>query len=91
MENVATEQADTQEEERKIRSALRDCGYPKWALDKVKQQREDKQKRPKTTKKTDGVPSRGMVVIPYVEVAEKIKRAFLKHNVATAMRPTNTL
>ena len=91
-ENVVTEQTDKQEEERKIRSALRDCGYPKWALDRVKQQMEDKQKRPKTSKKSDGAPSRGMVVIPYVEgVAEKIKRAFVKHNVATAMRPTNTL
>ena len=92
MENVVTEQTDKQEEERKIRSALRDCGYPKWALDRVKQQMEDKHKRPKTSKKSDGAPSRGMVVIPYVEgVAEKIKRAFVKHNVATAMHPTNTL
>ena len=64
----------------------------KWALDRVKQQMEDKQKCPKTTKKSDGAPSRGMVVIPYVEgVAEKIKRAALKYNVATAVCPTNTL
>ena len=33
-----------------------------------------------------------MVVIPYVEgVSEKIKRIYSKHNIHTAMRPTNTL
>ena len=67
-------------------------GYPKRALGRVKQQMEDKHKRPKTTKKTDGSQSRGMAVIPYVEgVAEKIKRAFLKHKVATSICPTNSL
>ena len=30
MENIVTEKADEQEGERKIRSALNDCGYPKW-------------------------------------------------------------
>ena len=90
MENVVTEEADKQEEEQKIRSALAECCYPKWTFDRVKQQR-DKTK-PTKTKKTNATPSRGMVVIPYVEgVAEKLKRAFLKHNVATAMRPMNTL
>ena len=92
MENVVTEEADKREEELRIRNALADCGYPKWALDRVKQQMRDKPQQPKTTKKTNETPSRGMVVIPYVEgVAEKLKRAFRKHNVSTAMRPTNTL
>ena len=90
MDNAVTEEADRQEEEQKNRSALADCGYPKWTFDRVKQQR-DKFK-PTKTKKTNATHSRGMVVIPYVEgEAEKLKRAFLKHNVATAMRPTNTL
>ena len=80
MENVVTEEADKREEELRIRNALADCGYPKWALDRVKQQMKDKPQQPKTTKKTNETPSRGMVVIPYVEgVAEKLKRAFRKH------------
>ena len=92
MENVVTEEADKREEELRIRNALADCGYPKWALDRVKQQMSDKHQQPKTTKKTNETPSRGMVVIPYVEgVAEKLNRAFRKHNIFTAMRPTNTL
>ena len=92
MENVVTEEGDKREEELRIRNALADCGYPKWALDRVKQQMRDKPQQPKTTKKTNETPSRGMVAIPYVEgVAEKLKRAFRKHNVSTAMRPTNTL
>ena len=86
MENVVTEEADKQKEEQKIRSALADCGYPKWTIDRVKQQR-DKTKPTKTKKKTNATPSRGMVE----GVAQKLKRAFLKHNVATALRPTNTL
>ena len=51
MENVVTEEADKQEEEQKIRSALADCGYPKWTFDRVKQQR-DKTKPTKTKKTT---------------------------------------
>ena len=77
MENIVTEQADKQEEEQKIRSVLADCGYPKWPFDRVKQQR-DKTK-PTKTKKTNATPSRGMVVIPYVEgLAEKFKKSFLE-------------
>ena len=77
-------EADKQEKGHKITSAVTNCGYPKWALDRVKQKIKDKHKRSKSTNKTNESPSRGMVVIPYVEgVAEKIKRAFLKHDVAT--------
>ncbi|XP_072044947.1 uncharacterized protein [Amphiura filiformis] len=43
-------------------------------------------------KQKDDAPSKGMVVIPYVEgLAERLQRIFRKHNVTTAMRPTNTL
>ena len=84
MENVVTEEADKRKEERRIRNALADCGYPKWALNRVKQQmrdKHDKPQQPKTSKKNNETPSRGMVVIPYVEgVAGQMKRAFQKHS-----------
>ncbi|XP_072048371.1 uncharacterized protein [Amphiura filiformis] len=52
-----------------------------------------KDKQPKTRiQKKDDTPSKGMVVIPYVEgLAERLQRIFKKHNISTAIRPTNTL
>ena len=92
MDNVVTEEGDKKEEEAKIRKAFADCGYPKWALDKVKQQRGNKQQKTQKKVKDKESPSKGMVIIPYVEgLAEKLQRVFKKYNISTAMRPTNTL
>ena len=92
MENIVTEEEDKKEEEQRIRSALKQCGYPKWAMDRVKQQITDTPQKPAITKKDNSNKSRGMVVIPNVEgVSEKIKRIYSKHGIHTAMRPTNTL
>ncbi|XP_072046904.1 uncharacterized protein [Amphiura filiformis] len=78
MDNIVTEEEDKKED-------------PKWSLDRVKQQMKDKQPKAREKKKDD-IPSKGMVVIPYVEgVAERLQRIFKKHNISTAMRPTNTL
>ncbi|XP_072035701.1 uncharacterized protein [Amphiura filiformis] len=91
MDNIVTEEEDRKDEEIKIRTALTECGYPKWSLDRVKQQMKDKKPKAKEKKKDD-TPSKGMVVIPYVEgLAERLQRIFKKHNISTAMRPTNTL
>ena len=61
-------------------------------MDKVQQQMESKQQKKKKTNKQNDNPSRGMVVIPYVEgIAEKFQRICWKYRVSTAMRPTNTL
>ena len=38
VESVVTEDQDKRDEEVKIREALKDCGYSKWSIDKVKQQ-----------------------------------------------------
>ena len=94
MENVVTEEEDKKDEEEKIRNALSECGYPRWALDKVKQQMQTKKSQPKQRKqkKDNETPTKGMVIIPYVEgLAERAQRVFKKYNIATAMRPTNTL
>ncbi|XP_072048630.1 uncharacterized protein [Amphiura filiformis] len=91
-DNIVTEEVDKREEERKIKNALMECGYPKWAFDRVKHQMEAKTKEPKKPKKSDETPSKGMVVIPYVEgLSEQLQRIFQKHKISTAMRPTNTL
>ncbi|XP_072043200.1 uncharacterized protein [Amphiura filiformis] len=72
MENIVTEEEDKKEEENKIRTALTECGYHKWSLDRVKQ--------PKVRqKKKEDTPSKGMVVIPHVEgLSEKLQRIFRK-------------
>ncbi|XP_071944448.1 uncharacterized protein [Antedon mediterranea] len=92
MENIVTEEADKKEEEVKFRNALRKCGYPKWSLDRVKQQIKNKQPTQRKKNKESETPSKGMVVLPYVEgVAEQAQRIFKKYGISTAMRPTNTL
>ena len=54
-------------EEEKIKTALGHCGYPKWTMDKVKQQMATKSKKKDVTKKNTEEKAKGMVVIPYVE------------------------
>ena len=90
MENVVTEEADKQEEEQKIRSALADCGNPKWTFDRVKQQR-DKTK-PTKAKKTNATPSRGMVCYPVRwGCGWKIKKRFPETQRGLTNTPKNIL
>ena len=72
---------------------MKECGYPQWSVDKVKQQMSSKHPKEKQGKKDKSeTHSRGLVVIPYVEgVAEKIQHILKKYNINTSMRPTNTL
>ncbi|XP_072022566.1 uncharacterized protein [Amphiura filiformis] len=91
MECIVTEDVDKLEEESKIRSALTQCGYPKWSIDKTKQQMQNKQSKAKS-KKDSTEQSKGMVVIPYVQgVSERLQRSFKKYGINTAMKPHNTL
>ena len=82
MESVVTEDQDKRDGEVRIKEAMKDCGYPKWSIDKVKQQMSEKSSKntkPKKSKENE-TPSKGMVVIPYVEgVSEKIQRVFKKN------------
>ena len=69
-------------EKKKNRTALKECGYPKWAIDRVKRQITDRPQKPTMTKKDNSNKSRGMVGIPYVEgVSEKTKRIYSNHNI----------
>ncbi|XP_072042917.1 uncharacterized protein [Amphiura filiformis] len=92
MENIVTEEEDKQEEENKIRSALAQCGYPKWSIDKAKQQIQNKQTKVSRNSKDSADRCKGMVVIPYVQgVSERLQRSFKKYGISTAMKPHNTL
>ncbi|XP_072046220.1 uncharacterized protein [Amphiura filiformis] len=93
-DRIVTEEEDKIKEEAHIRQALAKCGYPKWTIDRVKKQMEEKQQR-KTKKNkstTSDQKSKGLVVIPYVAgVSERISRTLKKHDIATAMRPHSTI
>ena len=91
-DNIVTEEEDRREEDQRTRKAVAECDYPKWAMDRVHQQMKDKPHYSKKTKNKNDNPSRGMVVIPYIEsVAEKFQKICWKRRIGTAMRPTNTL
>ena len=49
-DNIVTEDPDKGKEEHVIREALSNCGYPKWAIDKVKDKRQTPKKKQKSTK-----------------------------------------
>ena len=62
-ETITSEEGDKKEEMEHLREALRVCGYPSWALNKVT----DSCKKKKNKKKTNDRNYRSQVVIPYVE------------------------
>ena len=87
-ETITSEEGDKKEEVEHLREALRVCGNPSWALNKVT----DSCKKKKNKKKTNDRNYRSQVVIPYVEGAsERVHRVLKKYGVATAMRPHTTL
>ena len=93
-DSIVKEEEDCKQGEEHIRTALHTCGYPEWAIKKVKEQingkkamRKDKSKKDKAQEKT-----RGVVTFPYVHsFTEKIQRIFTKHRVATVVKPQTTL
>ena len=94
-EGIISEEQDRVEERDTIKSALQVCGYPPWAIEKVKKQQLEKgeSKNSKQKKHQDRKDqNKGMVVLPYVAgVSEKLARIFKKRQVSTAMRPHTTL
>ena len=46
-DTIVTEEEDKWKEDSKIKKALNQCGYPNWAINKVKNQMEDKTKSKK--------------------------------------------
>ncbi|XP_072041252.1 uncharacterized protein [Amphiura filiformis] len=81
MNSVVTETEDRIKEEERVRAALKNCGYPDWAMDKVKNQMHNKTKDAEKLRskksKTAEEKSKGMVVIPYVSgLSERIQRVY---------------
>ena len=76
-----------------IRQALTQYGYPEWAINKVKKEKE----HPWTKKRKQNEnqnKSKGLVVLPYVEGLngkKSLQSFFKKHGYSTGMRPHQTL
>ena len=76
-DSIITEEGDHKQDKARIRTALHTCGYPDWAIKRVKEQmnrkkaiRKDKPKKDKAQEK-----SRGVVTVPYVHsFTEKVQR-----------------
>ena len=78
-DSIVTEEEDRKQEEEHIRTALHTCGYPDWAIKKVKEQmnrkkaiRKDKSKKDKAQEK-----SRGVVTVPYIHSFTKETKRIL--------------
>ena len=88
-DNIITETEDKIREENRIREALQKCGYPSWAVSRVKRKREEGKQQEQSKEKEECT---GQVVIPYVKgVSERAERIFRKYGIRTAMKPMNTL
>ena len=67
-------------------------GYPKGAFTQVKEKIANKQVKRKNNKKDTTKKSKGYVHIQFVEgIAEKAKRIFRRHDIATVMSPHTAL
>ena len=91
-DNVVTEESDRKVEESNVEDALKTCGYPEWTFEKVKSQRKTAKQKDTRKKKDNTEKSKGMVVLPYVNgVSERVSRVLKSYNIASAMKPHNTL
>ncbi len=87
-DSIVTDPADRRIEKDTIKNALRDSGYPEWALNP-----------PAPTPRVDNDPqpeqesgAKKLVVLPYLKgTSERLARCFRKHGVNVAFKPHQTL
>ena len=85
--NLVTLQQDQALEKQHIDNALKQCGYPKWAMEKVGVDMNN----PRGRNNREETPY-GTVVIPYVKgLSESLRRSYGRYNFQTAMKPVSTL
>ncbi len=77
VETLVSDDAEKKKEEQHIEKALGACGYPRWTMKKVKEQKARKGSKPKKQEtKQNQEKAKGMVVIPYIEgLSEAFERA----------------
>ena len=60
-DEIVTEEEDRKEEERHVKSVLRTCKYPDWAIDRVEKELSDK-KQGKQKQKPENSPTKNTEV-----------------------------
>ncbi|XP_066275413.1 uncharacterized protein [Branchiostoma lanceolatum] len=88
-DTIITDPHDRETEKQHIKQALKDCGYPKWAIDKA-----TAPKPPQQNNRNPGTRERdkGRITLPYIKtVSEPLRRIFASHGISTSFKPTNTL
>ena len=94
-ESIVTCEEDRVEEDKHIREALAKCKYPKWAIDKVQKELDDKKagiQKPKPNTSAEESKKKGMCVLPYVAgTTERIRRIMNKYGVTAPARPHSTI
>ena len=83
---VPSHPEDTKAELEHVKAALKDCGYPEWAL-------QDSDSTNKSQKIQHHLPiRRTAIVIPYVKgLSEELRHTLKQHGVDTIFKPYNTL
>ncbi|XP_072015063.1 uncharacterized protein [Amphiura filiformis] len=90
-DKIVTEDQNKEEEEKIIKGALKQCGYPDWCVDKVKSKMATPKQKGKKSK-DDSEKSRGFVTLPYVEgMSERVPRVMKSYNIHAAMKPHTSL
>lgn len=88
---VTDEQLRKQEKE-KIKSALRLCRYPEWALNEGEQLGKKAKKDKKKEMEKEKEKPRGYVVLPYIKgVSERLQRCFQKRQINLYHKAGQTL
>ncbi|XP_066270838.1 uncharacterized protein [Branchiostoma lanceolatum] len=88
-DTIITDPHDRETEKQHIKQALKDCGYPKWAIDKATapKPRQQNNRNPGTRER-----DKGRITLPYIKtVSEPLRRIFASHGISTCFKPTNTL
>ena len=91
-ESICSTENLKQEEEKHIYEVLKRKNYPKWAIDRAKEQQQKPNKETRNRKTQKEQKNKHMVIVPYVKgVTERAARVYKKYNISTAMKPHCTL
>ena len=88
---IISDKQDLAIEKEHLKTALKQCGYPDWAIDKAVLPGTSK---PRTANhsRDPGRVNRGFVKLPYVkDLSEALRRVFNSYGVTTCFKPTRTL
>ena len=93
VDSIITDEDDKEKERKQVSEALMRCGYPAWAIERVKRDMTTpKEQTTNTDSDTKQTRSRGTVVVPYIkDLSETLARVLKGYGVQVCIKPTQTL